>query len=278
MPELPEVETVCLALSKVINNSKVKNIKLFRKDLRWDIPENFKSKLENDTLKKPYRRGKYILIPTSKENILLLHLGMSGQIKIRPNYYYNSSKHDHLIIIIDTMEKQNYSIIYNDPRRFGYIDLFPIKEIENHFLLKKLGVDPFDKDFTVIKLQKKLSNKSKCIKNILIDQSIIAGIGNIYASEILYLAKINPLRRADSLDKQNIKQIIKATKFIFKKSIKVGGTTIKNHLQPDGKLGYFAQKLKVYGKTKQKCNICNHVISAISINKRSTFFCSICQK
>ena len=276
MPELPEVETVCLALSKVLNNSKVRNIKIFRKDLRWNIKESFEIDLQQKILKKPYRRGKYILIPTSEENIVLIHLGMSGQIKISTNKTIHH-KHDHLVIMIENEENVIYSITYNDPRRFGYIDLFHIKEIENHFLLKKLGVDPFDDEFSVEYLQKKIQKKSKCVKNFLMDQRIIAGIGNIYASEILYSANINPLRRVDSLNIENLKSIIDSTKYILKKSINVGGTTLRNHMQPDGKLGFFTQKLQVYGKNDTYCNKCNNMISLAKISNRSTYFCSNCQ-
>ena len=276
MPELPEVETVCLALSKITNNSRVRNIELFRKDLRWNIKENLEKDLIQKILKKPFRRGKYILVPTSNEQILLIHLGMSGTIKIISKKY-NLSKHDHVKIDIETKDNKNFSVIYNDPRRFGYIDLFHISKIENHFLLKKLGVEPLNKDFTVHYLQEKIYKKSKCVKNFLMDQSIIAGIGNIYACEILHRAKINPLQTVNSLNKEHLKSIVKATKFILKKSINVGGTSIRNHLQPDGNLGYFVQKLQVYGKNKQNCNRCKNLISVINISKRSTYFCSYCQ-
>ena len=131
MPELPEVETVCLALSKVVNNSKVRNVKIFRKDLRWNIKESLEIDLQQKILKKPYRRGKYILIPTSEENILI-HLGMSGQIKISTNKNIHN-KHDHLVIMIENEENIIYSITYNDPRRFGYIDLFHIKRVKITF-------------------------------------------------------------------------------------------------------------------------------------------------
>ena len=277
MPELPEVETVCLALSKIITHSRVSNIEIFRKDLRWTIKENIEIDLKQKILKKPYRRGKYILIPTSNEHILLFHLGMSGTIRIISEEY-NLLKHDHVKFEIETKENKFYSIIYNDPRRFGYIDFFCITKIQNHFLLRKLGVEPLEHDFTVSYLEKKINNKSKCVKNFLMDQSIIAGIGNIYASEILHRANINPLRSVDKLKKKDLKSIVDATKYILKKSINVGGTSIKNHLQPDGKLGYYVQKLQVYGKNKHNCNKCNKMISMISISNRSTYFCSYCQK
>ncbi len=277
MPELPEVETVCLALSKILNNSRVSNIKIYRKDLRWTIKDNLETDLKEKILKKPFRRGKYILIPTIKEHILLFHLGMSGSIKILSGEY-KVLKHDHIKINIETEDNKNFTIVYNDPRRFGYVDFFHISKIKSHFLLKKLGVEPLEKDFNLQYLQNKMYNKSKCVKNFLIDQSIIAGIGNIYVSEILYKAKISPLRTVDKLNKENLKSIIAATKFILKKSINAGGTSIRNHLQPDGKLGYFVQKLKVYGKNKSKCNKCNNLITLININNRSTFYCSNCQR
>ena len=277
MPELPEVETVCLALSKILINSRVTNIEIFRKDLRWIIKDNLEIDLKQKFLKKPYRRGKYILIPTSKEHILLVHLGMSGTIKITSEEY-NVSKHDHIKINIKTKDNKFFAIVYNDPRRFGYVDFFHKDKIKNHFLLKNLGVEPLENDFTIHYLQKNIYNKSKCVKNFLMDQSIIAGIGNIYASEILHRANINPLRTVDKLSKENLKSIIEATKFILKKSISVGGTSIRNHLQPDGKLGYFTQNLNVYGKNNHNCNKCSSLIILINISNRSTYFCSNCQR
>tara|TARA_B100000989_G_scaffold295377_1_gene276338 strand:+ start:157 stop:990 length:834 start_codon:yes stop_codon:yes gene_type:complete len=277
MPELPEVETVCLALSKILINSKVSNIEIFRKDLRWNIKDNLERDLKQRTLKKPYRRGKYILIPTSNEHILLFHLGMSGTIKIIAEKY-DALKHDHVKIDIETKRKKNYSVIYNDPRRFGFIDLLSKKDFKNHFLLKNIGVEPLSKSFTTEYIQKKITKRSTCIKNILMDQSIIAGIGNIYASEILYKAKINPLRSVNTLNRNDLKYIINATKYILNKSISVGGTSIRNHLQPDGKLGYFVQKLQVYGKAKQECFECKNLITSMIISGRSTFFCNTCQK
>ena len=276
MPELPEVETVRLALVKIVNNALIKKVEIFRYDLRWTVKGSLKTNLEKDTFKKPFRMGKYILIPTIKNNILLIHLGMSGQIKIQ-NKNNLKSKHDHIDIVIQTENNLTYSITYNDPRRFGFVDFFKQKDIYHHFLLKKLGIEALSKQLTVSKLKLLLNNRKKNIKNTLIDQSIIAGIGNIYASEILYRAKIHPKRSANSLSDQEVDTIIKACRFILKKAIKVGGTTIKNHAQPDGKLGYFSQKLKVYGRTGQKCFNCKNNIINLPITKRSTFYCNHCQ-
>ena len=276
MPELPEVETVRLALSKIIKNTKVREVEILRKDLRWKIKNILKKNLKNDILIEPFRRGKYILIPTFKDKVLLIHLGMSGQIKIR-NEKEILLKHDHVRITIESANKIFYYIVYNDPRRFGYIDLLNKNEIKKHFLLKNLGVDPFSKKFTKEYLSNIFKNRSKNIKNSLIDQNIIAGIGNIYASEILFQAKINPFRNVNALIDEDLKSIIRATKSILKKSITLGGTTIKDHTQPNGKLGYFKQKLQVYGKKNEKCSICNKILLIAYISKRSTYYCNQCQ-
>ena len=276
MPELPEVETVSLALSKVVINAKILKIEIYRNDLRWEIKKSLKKDLQNDFFKQPYRRGKYILMPTIKDNVFLIHLGMSGQIKIKDKDE-TLLKHDHVRIKIKSNKDKIYFITYNDPRRFGYIDLFNNKEINQHFLLKKLGVEPFEKKLNVDYLELIFKKKVKCIKDTLMDQSVIAGIGNIYASEILFRAKINPYRSVKTLNREEIKSIIRATRQILQKSINVGGTTLQNHLQPHGKLGYFFQKLKVYGRNNKKCNKCKRLISVTIINNRSTYFCNNCQ-
>ena len=276
MPELPEVETVCLALSKIVNNAKIEDIDILRSDLRWEIKKSLKNDLENDCFRQPFRRGKYILIPTIKDNIFLIHLGMSGQIKIT-NKFESLLKHDHVRITIKSKNNKMYIITYNDPRRFGYIDLFHKKEIYQHFLLKKLGVEPFEKKLNVGYLQTIFDKKIKCIKDTLMDQSVIAGIGNIYSSEILFRAKINPYRSVKTLKKEEIKSIIRATREILKKSINAGGTTLQNHLQPNGKLGYFFQNLEVYGKKNKTCHKCNCLIAVSKISNRSTFYCNNCQ-
>ena len=276
MPELPEVETVSLALSEVVTNSKILKIEIYRSDLRWKIKKSLKKDLLNDFFKQPYRRGKYILVPTIKDNVFLIHLGMSGQIKIRDSYE-TLLKHDHVRITIKSNNEKIYFITYNDPRRFGYIDLFNNKEINKHFLLKKLGVEPFEKGLNVDYLERIFNKKTKCIKDALMDQGVVAGIGNIYASEILFRAKINPHRSVKTLRREEIKSIINAIRQVLQKSINVGGTTLQNHLQPNGKLGYFFQKLQVYGKNIKRCKKCKCSISVSVINNRSTYFCNNCQ-
>ena len=276
MPELPEVESVRLAISKVVNKALIKKVDIFRYDLRWKIKHDLKIDLEKDFFKTPFRLGKYILIPTKKNNVLLIHLGMSGQIKIK-NKKYDKTKHDHVNIEVKTQCNLTYNITYNDPRRFGFIDLFKKKDIHTHFLLNKLGVDALSKELTVNNLKLLFNNRKKSIKNTLIDQKVIAGIGNIYASEILYEAKIHPFRSTNSLSDTDLDTVIKASKFILKKATILGGTSIKNHAQPDGKLGYFKQKLKVYGRAGDKCFSCKNIILNSSIANRSTYYCDYCQ-
>ena len=274
MPELPEVETVCRALSKVIKNSKIKKIEFYRKDLRWQVKDNLEVSLKNNVFIDPYRRGKYILIPTNTDKIFLIHLGMSGQIRIKKKDIVQ--KHDHMRMIVENNNK-HFVVTYNDSRRFGYIDLFKKKELSEHFLLSKIGVEPLGRELTTEYLQNNFKKRVINIKNALIDQKIIAGIGNIYASEILYKAKINPLRKVNSLSQNDLNSIITFTKIILKKSIDVGGTTIRDHMQPDGSLGYFKQKLQVYGKVNEKCKTCNSFIVKEVISNRSTFICKHCQ-
>lgn len=274
MPELPEVETVCRALSKVIKNSRIKKIEFYRKDLRWQVKDNLEVSLKNNIFIDPYRRGKYILIPTNTDKIFLIHLGMSGQIRIKKKDIVQ--KHDHMRMIVENNNK-HFVVTYNDSRRFGYIDLFKKKELREHFLLSKIGVEPLGRELTTEYLKNNFKKRVINIKNALIDQKIIAGIGNIYASEILYKAKINPLRKVSSLSQNDLNSIITFTKIILKKSIDVGGTTIRDHMQPDGSLGYFKQKLQVYGKVNEKCKTCNSFIVKEVISNRSTFICKHCQ-
>lgn len=274
MPELPEVETVCRALSKVLTNSRIKKIEFYRKDLRWQVKDNLEVSLKNNIFIDPYRRGKYILIPTNTDKIFLIHLGMSGQIRIKKKDIVQ--KHDHMRMIVENNNK-HFVITYNDSRRFGYIDLFKKKELREHFLLSKIGVEPLGRELTTEYLQNNFKKRVINIKNALIDQKIIAGIGNIYASEILYKAKINPLRKVNSLSQNDLNSIITFTKIILKRSIDVGGTTIRDHMQPDGSLGYFKQKLQVYGKVNEKCKTCNSFIVKEVISNRSTFICKHCQ-
>ncbi len=276
MPELPEVETTKNVLLKNIKNTKVSKVEIFNNRLRWQIKDNFKINLKKVVLKTPYRIGKYILIPTDTNKTILIHLGMSGSLKIQKEKTV-LLKHDHVKLTLLNNKKEKIYLIYNDPRRFGFIDLTSSMEIKSHFLLRKLGSDPFNKEFNHCYLIDKFKNKNLTIKSALMNQKIIAGIGNIYANEILFLAKVHPLKKIKLINNQTIKRLVYYIKYVLKEAIKNGGTSLKDFKAPDGKLGYFKQELYVYGRSGLHCLICGSIIKMLVISQRSSFVCEKCQ-
>ena len=276
MPELPEVETTKNTLSKFIKKAKIIEVKIFRKDLRWPINFKIKSDIENSIILNPFRLGKYILIPTDKNKCLLLHLGMSGFLKISKTKM-RAEKHDHVKFTCVNMKNEEIYIMFNDARRFGFVDCFDSKKLHEHFLIKKLGVEPFSLDLNVKYLLKKFHNKNVAIKSALLDQKIVAGIGNIYANEILFLSKIHPLLKVKFVDKKIANKLCKAIKLILKKAIEKGGTSIKDFKNPDGKIGYFKHDLSVYSREGKECFDCKKFIKMINLAGRSTYYCQQCQ-
>ena len=284
MPELPEVEIVRQSLLKNIKGKKINKVLVRNRNLRLKLETAFEKKLKNKFISNVKRFSKYLIIELGNKSFCIVHLGMSGTIHIIKNKkhnlptntsFYNApnlpKNHNHVEFFFKDMR-----LIYNDPRRFGYFQIFnDFNSMKKKF--KKFGPEPFDKKFNSKYFINYFKKKEKSIKNFLLDQNFVSGIGNIYASEILYKAKIHPFRSTNSLSDIDLKTIIKACRFILKKAIKLGGTTIKNHAQPDGKLGYFKQKLKVYGRTGEKCFSCKNNIINSSIAKRSTYYCDNCQ-
>ena len=287
MPELPEVEIVRRSLNKKIKQKKVKKVIIRNRNLRFKIPINFESYFKNRKIVKVGRFSKYLIIYFFKESYCLIHLGMSGTIHIVDNKFikkftnssfYNSpylpKKHNHVEIIFD-----NFKIIYNDPRRFGFFQL-----IKNSLDLKKrfnhLGPEPFFLSFNLKYLLNFFINKKKDIKSFLLDQKFVSGIGNIYASEILFLCKINPKTYAMKLSKNDCKKIIYYSKSVLKKAIEKGGSSIRDFKNTEGKNGSFQKEFKVYQRENQGCSRknCHGKIKKIFISNRSTFFCNICQK
>ena len=269
MPELPEVETTVKSLN-ILKNKKVTNLDIHTKKLRYLIPVNALKNLINCKIIKLRRIAKYVIIDFSNAKSLIVHLGMSGRLKI---IKINDSlkKHDHLVIKFN-----NIKLIYNDPRRFGFVDLVESKIIPNIVYIKKLGIDALDKNLSVDYLYNKFHKSEVLIKQLLLNQYIVAGIGNIYASEILFDAKVSPLRKGNSLKRYQIGTIIKSIRKILKKAIKYGGSSINDYISPDGTLGNFQNSFKVYGRE-------GHKIKGYSIKKqvlygRSSFFCPYIQK
>jgi formamidopyrimidine-DNA glycosylase len=287
MPELPEVEIVKQSLAKKIQQKKIKKVIITNRNLRFKIPLKFEKLLRNKIIKKVTRFSKYLILNFSNGSFCLIHLGMSGTIhlvkknnlnKFTNTSFYNSSslpkKHNHVEIYF-----KNLKVVYNDPRRFGFFKFIDDREalVErfNH-----LGPEPFFRNFDLKYLLKYFLNKKKDIKSFLIDQKFVSGIGNIYASEILFLCKINPITSAMKLSKKDCKNVILFARKVLNKAIKKGGSSIRDFKNTSGKSGNFQKEFKVYQRENLNCsrNKCSGKIKKIFISNRSTFFCNICQK
>ena len=268
MPELPEVETTKRGLESLIVNQVVEHATLYRDNLRWDMPKHLVTTLANQSIVDINRRGKYLLIKFDV-GTLIIHLGMSGSIKVVSSDT-PLKKHDHfeLILANDTVMR------LNDPRRFGAV-LFSTDG--THALLDNLGIEPLENDFDETYLYIRSRKKQQNIKAFIMDSKVVVGVGNIYACESLYQAGINPERKASSVCKKRYALLTQCIKTILTQAIKAGGTTLQDFSQVDGSPGYFAQTLSVYGCEGKPCTICNGKISRIIQNQRSTFYCKQCQ-
>jgi len=270
MPELPEVETTIRSLN-ILKNKKVTNLQIYTKKLRYPIPHNKLYKIKNSKLINLKRISKYLILDFDHFYTLIIHLGMSGRLKI-VGKNNSRKKHDHLILNFNN----NSNLLFNDTRRFGFIDYVKTDKINNLKYIKKLGIDALDRKLSAEYLYKKIYKSEILIKQILLNQHIVAGIGNIYASEILYDAKISPLKKANSLKMYQIGTIIKSIRKILKKAIKFGGSTINDYVSPDGTLGNFQSNFKVYGREGLRIN--GYEIKKVILYGRSTFFCPKIQK
>ena len=287
MPELPEVEIVKQSLAKKIQRKRIKKVIIKNRNLRFKIPLKFEKTLQNKIIKKVTRFSKYLILNFFDGSYCLIHLGMSGTIhlikkdnlnKFTNVSFYNSpnlpKKHNHVEI-----QFQNLKFIYNDPRRFGFFKFIENKQnLINRF--SHLGPEPFFKNFNLTYLLKYFFNKKKDIKSFLLDQKFVSGIGNIYASEILFLCKINPTTNAMKLSKKDCKKIILYSKSVLNKAIQKGGSSIRDFKNTSGKIGNFQKEFKVYQRENLNClrNKCTGQIQKIFISNRSTFFCNNCQK
>ena len=286
MPELPEVEIVRQSLDKKIRLKKVKKVIIRNRNLRIKLPKNFKESIENKKFYKISRFSKYLIFYLSNKRFCIVHLGMSGTIHLINNKksnnqtnasFYNSpflpKKHNHIEIIF-----KDFRVIYNDPRRFGFFQI--INNFEN---LKKrfvhLGPEPFNNSFNLNYIKNFIKNKNRNIKDLLIDQKFVSGIGNIYASEILFLSSINPQKKAKHLNNQDCKKIITNSRKVLINAIKKGGSSIRDFKNTDGRQGSFQDNFKVYQREGLNCKRikCKGVIVKKVITNRSTFFCNFCQ-
>jgi len=277
LPELPEIETVKLGLERTVLGSVVKSTKIFRRDLRFPIEEKFEKSILNKRVLSVGRRSKYLLLFLNEKKTLILHLGMSGKINVRINNEseYIVKKHDHLIMSFDN----GVTLIYNDPRRFGFVETIE-GDFNNYRRFKNIGIEPLSKKFDEKYLWAKIKNSPRNLKNILMDQKMVAGLGNIYVSEALWDSQIIPTRAGRNMSLVDCKKLVGSIKKVLCKAIKFGGTTLKDYRQVGGEVGYFQNKLQVYGKESQTCcrRKCKGIVKKIIIDGRSTFYCAFCQK
>ena len=268
MPELPEVETTVRAINK-FKNKTLKEVVIHNKNLRWKVEKKVETKTKNKKVIDITRRAKYIILHLTNFN-LMIHLGMSGKLRIQNNKNNFFRKHDHAELIFN-----DEKIIFNDVRRFGSIHL--TKDYKNHFLIKELGIEPlssvFNKDYLLNVCEKSNLN----IKKLIMDQKKIVGVGNIYASESLFLAKVDPNKLSKKITIDECEEIVKSIKKVLRYAIKMGGTTLKDFYSADGSEGYFNLELNVYGRNDKNCKICGSKIIKTVIGQRATFFCQNCQ-
>lgn len=273
MPELPEVETVRATLSNLIINKQVRDVDIFYEKIIRNISiKEFKKELINQTIDEVKRTGKYLIFVLG-DICLISHLRMEGKYFIK-NADEPKEKHEHVIIYFT----DGSTLRYHDTRKFGTMDLVLKDQLYNTSPLSKLGPEPFDKEMTLKYLREKLSKKSIAIKSALLDQTIMTGLGNIYVDEVLFLTHLHPEKPSNSLTDTEIQNVIKNSKFVLNKAIKLGGTTIRSYTSSLGVTGRFQNELNVHTKEGEHCIFCNTIIKKIKVNGRGTYYCEECQK
>lgn len=277
MPELPEIETVKRGI-KSLEAQTIIGVTIRNHSLRYPVDLNLKQILNNAQVIKINRRAKYLILDLSiyqglnaKNGYLIIHLGMSGSLTLTDNSV-PLKKHDHVDILFG-----NGTILrYNDPRRFGCIVY--VESLDNNNLLQHLGTEPLDLEFNAEYLLSKLNNKASSIKQLIMENKIVVGVGNIYACEALFMAKISPLRTGNSISKTEATLLVKCIKQILNQAIELGGSSLRDYKQADGNLGYFQNIHSVYGRTGKPCKICQHLIIEKRLGQRNSFYCDHCQR
>jgi formamidopyrimidine-DNA glycosylase len=287
MPELPEVEIVKQSLKKKIKFKEIKKVTIRNRNLRFKLQKNFGKFLKNRFVKEISRISKYLILELDNQKYCIIHLGMSGTIhlinKKKQNKFTNlsfyqsrklSEKHNHVELLFS-----NFKIIYNDPRRFGYFKIINTQSELKEFF-NRIGPEAISENFNLDYLKKKLINKTKNIKNLLLDQNFVSGIGNIYANEILFYSKIHPKKKAFQINTNEMNKLVKFSKHVLQQAIRYGGSTIRDFMNAKGSIGRFQKEFKVYDREHKKClrENCNGKIIKNFITNRSTFFCNFCQK
>jgi len=270
MPELPEVQTVVTGLKPQVLGKTITSVSISGKNLRYPLPD-FEI-LRNEAIVDISRRAKYLLFHFEHGFTLLWHLGMTGQFHVLPKSE-TAAKHEHVTFTFD----DDSTLRYRDVRRFGYADICKTNTLEEHVWINKLGVEPLLDDFDATHLQLMLKNKNISIKQAIMDNAVVVGVGNIYASESLFRAGIHPTKPSKTLSLQKLKKLVQHIKTVLNEAIASGGSTISDFVKADGKPGYFAHNFKVYGREGEPCLSCKKPIERIVQNGRASFFCARCQ-
>lgn len=283
MPELPEVETVRRGLEPALLGRRLIKAEARRKDLRFPFPDNFAARLSGRTITALSRRAKYLLADLDDGQVLVAHLGMSGSFRVEddvPGAFHRErsrlSAHDHVVLTTD----RNVTVTYNDPRRFGFMLLIPRGEIETHPLLKGLGIEPLGNELSGSYLLSVFTKRSAPLKAALLDQRVIAGLGNIYVCEALFRAGLSPRRAARTLRTAAAERLAEAIRAVLQEAVEAGGSSLRDHAQTNGELGYFQHRFQVYDRAGEPCQRegCKGVVRRIVQSGRSTFYCPACQK
>lgn len=273
MPELPEVETTLRGVEPYLVNSKIRSIEIRNPRLRWPVEKSV-HKLEGQKVINVTRRAKYLLLH-SNTGTLILHLGMSGSLRICPGET-ELKKHDHFVMHLG----RGMEMRLHDPRRFGAVLWHDTQDgdLEDHFLLNHLGPEPLSDAFSIDYLSSSCKNRQTTIKQHIMNNKIVVGVGNIYACEALFRSGIKPHRKAGNISKHRLEVLANQIKQVLEDAIKQGGTTLRDFLREDGQPGYFKQRLKVYDREGKPCRHCQRAIKKITLSNRSTFYCPACQR
>ncbi|MGH6799871.1 MAG: bifunctional DNA-formamidopyrimidine glycosylase/DNA-(apurinic or apyrimidinic site) lyase [Methylocella sp.] len=286
MPELPEVETVRRGLEPAMVGARLVAIEQRRPDLRFPFPERFTERLTGRRVETLRRRAKYLIIDLDDAEVLVMHLGMSGSFRIEqacgpiPGAGAKNSLHDHVAFDLSTGAR----IVYNDPRRFGFMQLIPRPEFSAHPLFRNIGIEPLGGEFDGHVLARLFAGKTNSLKAALLDQSLIAGLGNIYVCEALHRARLSPWRPAASLARKDGGPSARATRLalvireVLEEAVAAGGSSLRNHRKTDGALGYFQHSFRVYGREDEPCPRCGGQVRRITQAGRATFYCGFCQR
>ena len=282
MPELPEVETVRRGLTPALQGARLARVDVRRADLRWPFPERMAERLEGATIRALGRRSKYLLLHLDTDETLIVHLGMSGRMVVDDlqlgTFHRDAGwlpQHDHVIFHTGA-----HRVTFNDARRFGAMDLAPTEALERHWLIEKLGPEPLGNAFHEDHLVAAFRGRATPVKAALLDQRIVAGLGNIYVNEALHRAGISPRRKAGRIAAPRVARLVPIIREVLEEAIAAGGSSLQDHRQTDGNLGYFQHSFRVYDRTGAPCPTpgCAGTIRRIVQSGRSTFHCPVCQR